>query len=170
MNLKAYQSNKSTFAFVALVMTLAIWYTVDVSRPYGVTGANDVDQIAQIAIKRNDIAICDKMHLIGLSDADPSALRDVCYATYASAHPNERVCSRVDNDYRCIYSQASALNDASRCLPLRSGVDATYLEMCVAEIAYTTSKATLCSATLTDQTSRLKCQFLLSSFGPLQQH
>jgi hypothetical protein len=62
--------------------------------PYGVNNSSD-ETVMNIAIQKNDISICDKIHLKGFGDVTYMELQGRCYLEYAKIYPQENVCPRL---------------------------------------------------------------------------
>jgi hypothetical protein len=115
-------------------MMVVIFLPVAFRPSYGVTGSVDAERVYTIAIKNNDISICDKVHLSGFADVTSIELQSECYELYVKAHPDQGVCARIGNTFRCVDAQATTLSDASACLPLQ--YDIAMERLCVLNVAF----------------------------------
>ena len=115
------------------------------ARPYGVNGAVEAERVYDVAVQSNNISICDEVHLNGFADVTNRELRQVCYEEYATAHPDQNVCSRIDNDFRCVSANAISANNPSVCLVIE---DSNYRSLCVSYVAASKHNVTLCNELL----------------------
>src|SRR5437879_4796714 len=95
-------SGKLKILFLILAVLMASIFTLGSFRPYGVSSSPDAEQVYKIAIQSNDISICDKVHLSSLGDVTGYEIREVCYEWYAKAHPDQNICPRISNNFRCV--------------------------------------------------------------------
>ena len=140
---------------LVIVSCLSFYY----ARPYGVGGSVDAERVIAIAIEKDDILICDKLHLklyfpfpVGVTNQE---LRLGCYAQYVTAHPNENVCPRVSNDINCVEALALSSGDASVCLAPGN----IYPALCVSSVARKQKDQHVCDIII-DSELHTKCLFL----------
>jgi len=129
-------------------ITGSLWFS-----PYGVGGAIEAKSVYDIAIQNKDISICDKVHMNILADVSSDELRSVCYERYARANPHQEICSRIGNDFRCVFARSWALNDPTICLSMGDEGDKA---LCVAYIAKRINSANTCKI-LQSSESQNKC-------------
>jgi hypothetical protein len=140
---------------IIMIMGIFAWGIVSsLLRPYGVRGAVEAEFVGKIAIEKKDISICDKIHLIALGDVTDFELREVCYESYARAHPDENICPNIANNFRCVDARASTLGDASICLAMENTDDKS---LCVFDVAFKKHNPDVCDI-LTTPAEAGKCK------------
>lgn len=140
-------------------------------KPYGVNGGGSqaTKDVFNLAIQKNDISICDKVHLKDFGDVTDQEIQSDCYRTYAAAHPKENVCQRlienspsrdtvdgntIYSDFTlCIDEEAKALSDPKICQQID---DKDYQILCVADVAVKQKDVNICNS-LPNKADQQKC-------------
>lgn len=123
-------------------------------RPYGVSGLLDTQRVNEIAIESQDVGICDQIHLRGFADITTNELKAYCYVQYVKSHPDQDVCSRINNDFACVKARAIALNNSEVCLGL---AESREIALCFAYVAGHRRDSTICEL-LPNLQSQQQCQ------------
>lgn len=149
------QTSRKLRILVAICATFIVCITLyGYSRPYGVSGSIEAERVYKIAIQKNDVSICDKVHLWGFADLTNEEIREVCYEEYATAHPDQNICPRIDNNFRCVNASAIASLNPSACLAME---DSGERSLCVYNVAATKHDLTICNI-LTTPVEQEKCK------------
>ena len=140
------------FGAVLIASEFIFWQLV----PYGVTGVVDAEHVYDIAIRNQDISVCDKVHLRWPGDISNGGLQDICYRRYAKAHPDQPVCARIANAYNCVETRAIALGDPSVCFALN---DSDSKSLCLFFLAASKHDIKVCDASSQDF-EKQKCRLI----------
>lgn len=138
----------------AMGIVLVLLFVWNWFRPYGVGGMDSAESVYQAAIQKQDISICDKIHLKHPTDTSSGELRNVCYRKYVYQHPDPAICSRMGNSFDCLRAVALSLRDPSPCLTL---ADSEWRNLCVAYVAVRKADSDVC-AVLSDTLKEKSCR------------
>ncbi len=132
--------------FAAIVIGTII-YNVKKKDPYlvntissSVPWYDQADKISQIAILKNDVLLCENIHIWGYVDGGKEYLTNKCKITYASVFPRENIC--LKNKDSCDLPTIVKLGDPTACFG-----DA----YCISALAYKKNDLNICELFLKGQ-------------------
>jgi hypothetical protein len=142
---------KKSYIFLAILLVIivigVIIYNVKGNDPYLVNALtssvpwyDQAGSIDQIAIQKNDISVCDRIHIWGYVDGGEEHLTNQCKSAYAAAFPKENIC--LKDKGACDLPTIVKLGDPAACFG-----DA----YCVSALAYKKNDLNICEQFLTGQ-------------------
>ena len=101
---------------------------------------DQAERINKLAIQKNDISVCEQIHIWGYVDGGAEHLINQCKSAYAAAFPQQNIC--LKNQGACDLPTIVKLGDPAACFG-----DA----YCVSAVAYKKNDLSICEQFLTGQ-------------------